>query len=87
MRFLKILTGTLGLVMIAGVVTIVALLVIRLRPAPVALPETIRLPEGVTAEAVTLGEGWLAVVAGDEILVYDRTTGLLRGRVAMPAAD
>ncbi len=86
LRFLRRLVTLLTAVMIAGLVTVIALLVIRLQaPAPVlpALPETIVLPEGVTADAVTFGEGWIAVVAGDRILIFDAETGALRKEVAV----
>lgn len=61
--------------MILGLITIMALLVIRLqaveRPAPV-LPEAVSLPEGVTPEAITFGRGWYAVVTSDDrILIFD----------------
>lgn len=76
----------LTLTLIAGVITIVALLVIRLSPvAPTtgaALPAEIRLPEGTEPVAVTMGNGWYAIVTGgDEILIYDKATGELRQRV------
>ncbi len=70
--------------MILGLITIVALLVIRLNapaPAPV-LPDAITLPDGVGAEAVTMGRGWIAVVTdGNKILIYDAETGLIRQSV------
>ncbi len=79
MRFLKRLVTTLTVVMIAGLVTIVALLVIRLGspPAPLpALPENIALPEGARVAAVTLARDWVVVVTeAGEILLYDRATG------------
>ncbi len=84
LRFLKRLVTVLTLVMIGGVLTIVGLLVIRLQtPAPVlALPEAIELPAGARAAAFTQGAGWYAVVTeGDEILIFDRTSGSLRQRV------
>ncbi len=77
---------TLTITLILGVITVVALLVIRLSavgPAPVALPAEITLPAGERAEAVTLGQSWIAVVtvdaAGKErIRVLDRATGAPR---------
>ena len=88
-RFLKLLTGTLAVVMTLGIMAIVALLALRLpgtAPAP-PLPETIALPDGLTAEAVTLGRDFIAVVAGDEILIYDRDGGRLRQRVTLTPAE
>jgi hypothetical protein len=85
------LVTILTAVMILGVVAIVALLVIRLQPpAPASLPmpETIVLPEGATARAVTQGTDWYAVVTdADEILIFDRATGALRQRVAITPAE
>jgi hypothetical protein len=84
LRFLKRLVTTLTVVMIGGVLTIVALLVIRLQtpPAPLPLPEGITLPDGSRATAFTQGGDWYAVVTeGDEILIFDRASGELRQRV------
>lgn len=78
-RFLKRLVTTLTVVMIVGLVTIVALLVIRLGavPAPLpALPENLTLPEGAQPEAVTIARNWVVVVTErGEILLYDRAAG------------
>jgi hypothetical protein len=85
------LVTVLTAVMILGLVTVVALLVIRLQaPAPVSLPlpETIALPEGTRALAFTQGRDWYAVVTeDDEILIFDRATGALRQRVEITPAD
>ncbi|MFN3955381.1 MAG: DUF6476 family protein [Pararhodobacter sp.] len=84
LRFLKLLVSSLAGVMIIGLVTIVALLVIRLgaAPAPLALPANIALPEGARMQAVTLAPDWVAVVTEDgEILLYDRISGALRNRL------
>lgn len=66
--------------MILGLVTIVALLVIRL-PAPSALPDlpaNLTLPEGASPAAVTFARDWLVVVTqGGDILLYDRASGRL----------
>lgn len=94
LRFLKTLVTVLAGVMILGLLTIVALLVIRFyQPAarPPVLPEAVVLPKGMQAKAVTFGTGWYAVVTtGDEILIYDSKTGELRQRVPVgdtPAAQ
>lgn len=86
LRFLRRLVTVLTLVMIGGLVTVIALLVIRLQtPAPrlPVLPEAIVLPAGVTPEAVTFGAGWVAVVIGDTIAIYDAETGALRQQVTV----
>ena len=61
------------------------------RPAP-ALPAEIALPAGESARAVTLGDGWLAVVTVDaagreRIRVLDRATGAERAVTEIAPAD
>lgn len=81
-RYLRRLVTALAVTMIAGLVVLIALIVIRFRePAPAlpALPDSIALPAGATATAFTQGPGWFAVVTEDEhILIYDREGGALR---------
>ncbi len=86
-RFLKLLVGTLALVMIGGMVTIVALLALRLPGAPPPLPDALALPDGLSAEAVTMGRDFIAVVAGEEILIFDRSGGTLRQRIRLDLTD
>lgn len=90
LRFLRILVTILTASMIAGLVTIIVLIVIRVPNVvrtvadPIPLPEAITLPEGDRAEALTMGRDWYAVVTqGDEILIFDRDTGALRQRIAV----
>ena len=85
LRFLKGLVIVLAISMIVGVITIVALLVTRLQGGgALPLPETITLPDGARAQAVTAGADWYAVVTTDNrILIYDRLTGALRQAVAI----
>jgi len=84
LRFLRRLVTVLTAVMIGGVLLIITLLVIRLNDKPAMLPETVVLPEGVEAKAVTQGESWFAIVTqSDEILIYDRLSGKLRQRVVI----
>ncbi|MDK3073860.1 DUF6476 family protein [Sedimentitalea sp. JM2-8] len=92
LRFLRRLVTTLTAVMIVGLLVIVSLLVIRFSsdPAPSALPlpESIALPNGVTAAAVTYGPDWYAIVTNDgRILIYDRATGALRQTVTIDTPD
>jgi len=92
LRFLKWLVILLTLTMIGGVITVVAVLVTRIpetfgRAAGPALPETLVLPEGVTAGAVTFGNGWIAVVGraadgAERILIY-APDGKLRQEVPL----
>ena len=87
LRFLKILTTVLAGTMIVGRITIVALIVIRFPAAHTtgpALPPGITLPADASAEAVTFGRGWVAVVTDqDRILIFDAKTGALRQTVAI----
>ena len=86
-RFLKWLVTVLTLTMILGVLTIVALFVMRFADATsVDVPSDVVLPEGARATAFTPGEGWFAVVTDQgEILIYDRVTGVLRQRIEVEA--
>lgn len=90
LRFLKALVMILAGTMIAGLITIITLLVIRFPaatgPAP-AVPDHLALPQGARAEAVTMGKGWVAVVTQDgQILIFDARTGALRQTVDMTPA-
>lgn len=86
LTFLRRLVTVLTIIMIAGVVTVVALLVIRLNadPAPLPLPDQITLPDGTTATAFTIGSDWFGIVTeNDEILIYDQVTGTLRQTITL----
>ncbi len=82
LRFLKGLVITLMITMIVGVITVVGLLVTRMpdaRSAAPVLPENLTLPEGLTAEAVTFGKGWIAVVTtSQEIVILDRAGQMIQ---------
>ena len=85
LRFLKWLVTALAATMMVGLIALVAVFVTRFpgaAPLP-ALPPGVTLPEGAVAEAVTFGRGWVAVVAGDRILIYDSATGALRQEVTV----
>lgn len=83
MRFLKGLVITLMITMIVGVITVVGLLVTRMPDATTApaLPDHITLPDGMTAEAVTMGKGWFAIVTSEQTLLIYTTEGSLRQTV------
>ena len=87
LRFLRRLVTTLTAVMILGVLVVIGLLVTRLRDAGPVLPETVTLPEGARATAITQGSGWYAVVTEDQqILIFDRLTGQLRQSISIETA-
>lgn len=82
LRFLRLLVTGLTGIMIVGLVVVVALIVIRLNADGPTMPSEITLPEGISATALTIGEGWWAVVTDDKrILIYDQMTGTLRQSV------
>ncbi|GHE00068.1 hypothetical protein U879_10035 [Defluviimonas sp. 20V17] len=81
LRLLKGLVIVLMITMIAGLIAIVALLVIRVPKSggDLVVPAALKLPAGARAEAITQGRGWIAVVTtAGKILVFDGTTGKLR---------
>ncbi|MCT8329405.1 DUF6476 family protein [Albidovulum sediminis] len=75
LRFLKGLVTVLAGTMVVGLIAVIVLLVIRLQAIPSQaplLPDTVSLPDGVTAGAITFGRGWYAVVTTDDrILIFD----------------
>ena len=81
LRFLKALVIVLTLTMIGGVITVVWLLVTRMpqpfRATP-TLPDSLQLPEGTTAAAVTSGQGWIAVVTTNSHILIFAADGTLR---------
>jgi uncharacterized protein DUF6476 len=78
LRFLRLLVTTLMVVMIGGLLVIVSLFVIRFSSNAPPLPDSITLPDGVKAEAFTVGRTWYGVVTNeDTILIFDRATGKL----------
>ena len=91
LRHLRWLVNGLTITLIVGFVIIVGALVIRLTraPAPLRLPESVRVPAGERVRAVTLGGDWIAVVTVDgngeeRIRVLDRASGAQRAEVAIP---
>ena len=86
LRFLRRLVTVLTITMIGGLLTLIALIVIRLPSAkPLILPDEITLPAGITAEAVTLTPDRLIVITGDQILIYGRASGELSKRISLGA--
>ena len=70
--FLKLMVGGLAVAMVLGLGAIVAILWLRLNaPMLPDLPESVTLPEGSTAQAVTFAQDRLIVVTNQgEVLVY-----------------
>lgn len=93
LRFLKGLVIVLTLTMIVGVITVVAVIVTRMPhsfasapavpPLTASLPEAITLPEGATAQAVTFGTGWVAVVTSDNRILIYSTAGELQQNIPL----
>ena len=84
-RYLKTIVTAMTVATILGMIVLITVVVLRFsQTSPEAtslpLPDQITLPEGVTADAVTLGTDWIGVVSGDEILIYE-TDGQLRKRI------
>ena len=79
----RVVTG-LALAMGVGILSLVAILWLRLSQPPLpVLPEGVALPAGARAAAVTFARDWTVVVTeAGEVLVYDRA-GQLRQRVAV----
>jgi hypothetical protein len=89
LRFLKWLVIVLTLTLIGGVITIVTLIVTRLPDAMTARPDwpdTMALPEGAVASAVTRGGDWTGVVTTDGRILIFNADGSLRQEVkVLPA--
>ncbi len=82
------------LTLTVGFIIIVVAMLTRLNqvPAPVALPESVELPTGESARAVTMGSDWVALVTADadgqeRIRVYDRMSGAPRGEIAIEGGN
>ncbi|PHQ97611.1 MAG: hypothetical protein COB40_03840 [Marinosulfonomonas sp.] len=88
LRFLRLLVTVLTATMIIGLLTIVALFVIRFSSdrVSITIPDEIPLPDGARATAFTRGSNWYAVVTdSDEILIFDGATNELRQTVKVNA--
>ncbi len=88
LMFLRILVIILTGSMIAGLVTIIILIVIRVPNViqtvedPVPLPGSITLPDGTNAESFTQSADWYAVITTEnEILIFNRDDGTLRQKM------
>ncbi|MEL7344232.1 MAG: DUF6476 family protein [Pseudomonadota bacterium] len=87
LRNLRMLVSILTGVMIIGMVTIMVLLIGRLRgPATPPIPPVITLPDGTTPVAVTYGPDWYAIATSDDILIYDESGALLHSVPIRPSS-
>ncbi len=86
LRLLKILVIVLMITMIGGVITVVGLLVTRMPNAnslsPV-LPESLQMPVGATAQAITMAPGWIGVVTTDNRILIFTPQGTLQQEIAL----
>lgn len=93
LRFLRRLVTTLTAVMILGLLTIVALFVIRFsgdRTGPVLppLPDALALPADAVPLAVTRAPDWIAVVTTDgAVLILSPDGRTLRQTLRLDPAD
>ncbi|APG46297.1 hypothetical protein PhaeoP97_00865 [Phaeobacter porticola] len=75
---------TLTVIMICGFLVVLTLLVIRLSASGPSLPDAVALPDGLSARAVTFGDGWIAVVTDeDEILILNNLSGAIEQRITI----
>jgi len=88
LRFLKTLVTVLTAVMIMGVITIVALLVIRLNAMPQAMlvaPENFAVPEGVGVHGYSVvGDRTVVITDDGMIRVFDSVTRVLVQTIPLP---
>ncbi len=86
LRLLKVLVIVLMITMIGGVITVVGLLVTRMpnasAPAP-SLPATLQMPADTTAQAITMGTGWIGVVTTDNRILIFTPQGTLHQEIAI----
>lgn len=82
-RYLKWLVTALSVTMIAGVIVLIAVVVMRFNAGgTLPLPDHVALPEGARATAITRGPDWLGVVTDDgRILIFDLDGETLRQEI------
>ncbi len=85
--FLKLMVGGLAVAMVIGLAVIALILWLRLNAPPLPrLPDSVSLPAGSQARAITFAPGRLIVVTDrDEVLVFDGD-GALMQQIALEAA-
>ncbi|WP_054004646.1 DUF6476 family protein [Cypionkella psychrotolerans] len=86
LRLLKVLVIVLMITMIGGVITVVGLLVTRMPNAnslSPALPASLQMPAGATAQAITMAPGWIGVVTTDNRILIFTPQGTLQQEIAV----
>ncbi|MBF9034675.1 hypothetical protein HKCCE2091_10520 [Rhodobacterales bacterium HKCCE2091] len=87
LRFLKGLVTVLTAVMILGVITVAALLVIRLNddPPPMVIsPGDYAVPDGVAVTGYSIADGHVILTGDDGVIrVYDAETGTLTREIGL----
>ena len=83
LRFLRLLVTVLTITMICGIITLVFLIVIKMKDLnndfSINIPKEIILPNNKVAKAFTKGADWYAIVTeSNEILIYDSNTNNIR---------
>lgn len=88
LRFLRVLVTVLTAVMILGVLTIVALLVIRLGDSGQTVlvhPEVFAIPEGVNTVGYSIHEGLVIIVGDDHVIrVFEAGNHALVQEIQLP---
>ena len=79
LRFLQRLVTLLTVSMIAGILTIAALLAFKLRSENINFPQTLTLPEGTKPIAFTQTKDWYSVITDtNEILIFKNNGTLIQ---------
>ena len=79
LRFLQRLVTLLTVSMIAGILTIAALLAFKLHSENIKFPQTLTLPDGTKPIAFTQTKDWYSIITeANEILIYKNDGTLIR---------
>ena len=79
LRFLQRLVTLLTVSMIAGILTVAALLAFKLRSENINFPETLVLPDGTKPLAFTQTKDWYSVITDmNEILIFKNNGTLIQ---------
>jgi predicted PurR-regulated permease PerM len=83
LRFLRLLVTVLTITMICGIITLVFLIVIKMKDLnnnfSISLPKEIILPDDKVVKSFTKGTNWYAIVTeSNEILIYDSNTNNIK---------